>query len=78
MTREDILEGLLEGGWFARLSPLEHIIIPDVAPQCVDGDTSPGSPWWEETEEVLESVRELLCKGWTAEWSDDDIIVWRR
>jgi hypothetical protein len=53
--------------------------ISDLAPDSRDygSDTSPGSAWDEQCDELLAAVRRALPAGWVAEWADDDVIIAR-
>lgn len=57
----------------------DGIVWVDAAPasEDYDGDTSPGSSWDEECDDLLASVRAELPDGWVAEWNDNDICVTR-
>lgn len=50
---------------------------PDSSDPEYDGDTTPGSAWDEECDARLAEIRESLPSGWSAEWSDDDVIIER-
>lgn len=53
--------------------------ITRLAPDVADygGSTDPGSEWDEECDSRMEDVRDALPAGWSAEWSDDDVIITR-
>jgi hypothetical protein len=51
--------------------------ISNYAPDSEGGGTGPGSRWYERCDELIADVREELPPGWSAEWSDDDIIITR-
>lgn len=53
------------------------IVLPDVAPDSDGADTSPGSAWWDECDQLLAEIEAYLPRGWSAEWVDDDIIITR-
>jgi hypothetical protein len=40
-------------------------------------DIGPGSEWYEECDILLAEVRAALPSGWSAEWSDDDVMIYR-
>lgn len=48
-------------------------------PQYLDDDgtpdTAPGSTWHEECDRLLAEIRAALPEGWSADWSDDDIVI---
>lgn len=47
------------------------------APPSDGADTGPGSAWYDECDVRLEAVRAALPAGWTADWSDDDVVIMR-
>ena len=73
-TMATMMEMLVRAGWSPRVVE-DHIVLDDVAPDSDGEDTGPGSAWYDETDEILADVRSVLPDGWTAEWSDDDILI---
>lgn len=50
---------------------------PDSSEPKYGGDTQPGSAWDEECDRLLAQIRDELPTGWSADWSDDDIVIER-
>jgi len=75
----------LAGNWEVKKYNDDSAVIRGVVPQvkhtCEDRSEcqclEPGSAWWDECDSRLEDIRSLLPSGWTAEFSDDDVIIER-
>ena len=74
------LQDIVEPTWRGR----GRYSVPGYAPDSSDDaysddngdpDTSPGSPWDKECDRLLAEVQRALPAGWTAEWSDDDLLI---
>jgi len=48
---------------------------PDSSDPEYGGNTEPGSAWDTECDRLLDDVREELPAGWSACWSDDDVVI---
>ncbi len=70
-TLSSVVDVIVEndGGWLRAAN---------VAPDSKGETTEPGSAWDKACNALLAEVRGALPDGWTAEWSDDDILVARR
>ena len=73
-NKETVMARLDAAGWSPRVVE-DHIVLYDAAPDSDGEEVGPGSAWYEETDEILADVQASLPAGWTAVWSDDDIII---